>query len=308
MKKYQANLVMLLVTVIWGFSFVLIDILFKQGVTPGAMIAVRGLLFSITAFLLFRKKIMKMTKIDFKVATIAGLINALAFLLQNYAQQFTLPSHCALLTTMYVLFIPFVMWVMYRIPPKLKTIISVVLCFGGATVLVGDQLMNFSFSEGTLYGDALTVVSALIFAISIAYIGKAAKETPTEIMSFMVAVTLFVVGAVYCLLFEIPLLVVPKNIWLSIGILLYLGLLASGFCQVMQIICQKHTSPVSISIICTMEGVFGGLFSILFGEQASLNLLIGGLMIVFSILLQEVFFPLLEKKRSLPENADQKEK
>ena len=52
---------------------------------------------------------------------------------------------------------------------------------------------------------------------------------------------------------------------------------------------QKYVSATSAALLLAMEGVFTGIFSVLFGiEIFSSSLIIGGLLIVLSVIVMEV--------------------
>lgn len=302
-KKNIANIFLLLITMIWGLGFVFVELLFAENMTPGLILTVRGFLFTLGTVVLFNKKLLHMTRKDVKVGIIAGVLNTFAFLVQIYAQQFTVASHSALITVMYVLVVPFMLWAFYKIKPSFYTLIAVSVCVVGAVILAADGLTGTAEGKSVLFGDLLTVVSALLFGMSLAYIGNSAKDTPYENTSFFLGLTMLVICGLYYLIIEGHPVPNPQNPLKTVLILLYLGLFSSLFCQVGQVVCQKYTSAVSISIIFSLEGFFGGVFAVLFGEQITWNLVVGGLIIIFSIYLSEVIFPHIAKRKLLKQQS-----
>ena len=145
-----------------------------------------------------------------------------------------------------------------------------------------------------LFGDALVLLSAILFGINIVYLGQSGKDTHYGVVSFFMGLTLFGVSFIYTLIswdFKLPTGDTAKVV-LS---LLYLGLFSSTLCQILQVFCQRYTSPVSASLILTLEGFFGGIFSIFYGDELTWNLIVGGLLIIISVLIQEFDFSILKK-------------
>ncbi|MCJ7992524.1 DMT family transporter [Priestia sp. OVS21] len=63
------------------------------------------------------------------------------------------------------------------------------------------------------------------------------------------------------------------------------------FGQTVQVLAQKHTSATSAGLIMMLEGVFGSVFSVTFGFEAfTAKLVLGGILIMLSIILMEVNF------------------
>ncbi|WHZ06073.1 EamA family transporter [Neobacillus sp. YX16] len=84
--------------------------------------------------------------------------------------------------------------------------------------------------------------------------------------------------------------------------LLYMGVICSFVGQTLQVLAQKHTSATSAGLIMKLESVFGSIFSITFGfEPVTGKLVVGGTLIMLSIILMELDFKLLLGKSKLKE-------
>lgn len=294
MKKSQANLLLLLVAVIWGGGFIFVEILLNAGMAPGMITMIRGAIFSVCAFALYFKRIIRMTRTDLKVGLIAGSTNALGFILQAIGQSMTSPSHCSLITAIYVVFVPIVCWIFYKIRPGVKTLFAVIMCVIGAFFLVN----NFSgaVNPTALFGDALVLLGAVVFSFNIAYLGNSGKQTHFGVVSFFMGSTMFAMSLVYALCSKGTQMPAREDALVSVLSILYLGLLSSTLCQVLQVYCQRHTSAVSASLILTLEGFFGGVFSVFYGDKITWNLIVGGVIIILSVFVQEIDFIALKNK------------
>ena len=294
MKKQTAILVMLLVTIIWGGGFVAIKIALDMGVTVGLMNMIRAAMFTLIVFGLFHKHILGMTKDEFKIGFLAGIANMMGFLLQSIGAQYTTLSNSAFLTTTNVVMIPFMAWVLTKRKPLPKNYAAVAVCMLGTAVLAGVFQNGLSFNVGDIY----SLACAVGFGLSIVYLSMQKSESHFAVGAFMMALTHFIGGAVYFVFFEG--MQVPQINWkLAILPLIYLGVGSSFLAQSMQVAAQKYVNPSTASLVLMFESVFGSIFSILFGfEKFTLGLLIGGSLIVVSLVISEIDFKLPKKQKN----------
>ncbi len=286
-------MLLFLVAMIWGGGFIFVQILLDSGMSAGLVSVFRGLIFTACTFALFFKKIIKMTARDVKVGLIAGVTNALGFLLQTIGQSMTTSSHAALITVTYVIFVPIICWIFWKVRPGLKTAIAVIMCVIGAFLLVKDFTLE---ADGkAIWGDLLVLISAVMFGLNIAYLGRSGKQTHYGVVSFFMGVSLFGVSIIYTLAFK-QYSMPTGNYGMVILSMLYLGVLSSSLCQILQVVCQRHTSPESASMILILEGFFGGVLSLFYGDTLTVNLVLGGLIIIAAVLLQECDVNILAAK------------
>jgi drug/metabolite transporter (DMT)-like permease len=147
-------------------------------------------------------------------------------------------------------------------------------------------------------GDIYSLACAVGFGLSIVYLSMQKSESHFAVGAFMMALTHFIGGAVYFVFFEG--MQVPQINWkLAILPLIYLGVGSSFLAQSMQVAAQKYVNPSTASLVLMFESVFGSIFSILFGfEKFTLGLLIGGSLIVVSLVISEVDFKLPKKQKN----------
>ena len=292
MKKQTAIIIMFIVTIIWGGGFVAIKMALDMGVTVGLMNMIRAAMFSVIVFVCFRKHIFAMTREEFKIGLLAGTANMLGFILQSIGAQYTTLSNSAFLTTTNVVMIPFMAWILMKKKPVAKNYIAVAVCMVGTAVLAGVFQNGLSFNVGDIY----SLACAVGFGLSIVFLAMQKSESHFAAGAFMVAITHFLGGAFYFVFIEG--MQVPVIDWkVAILPLIYLGAGSSFLAQSMQVASQKYVNPSTASLVLMFESVFGSIFSIMFGfEKFTLNLLIGGLLIVVSLVISEVEFKPLKTK------------
>jgi drug/metabolite transporter (DMT)-like permease len=286
MTKSIANVLLLIAAALWGSGFVVTKIALNANVSAGFVNFSRGFLFVVLVLMFFYKKIFKMTLKDLKIGLIAGLLNFGGFITQTIGVQYTTPSNNAFISATYVVIIPFLAWAIYQKKLPIKSFVSIAFCLLGMTILTG--ILNRALTLNI--GDVYSFICALFYAASIVYLGYGARATDVSILAFMLAVVQAIGGLFFFFFVEEGQL---TNINWSVAIvpLLYMGIICSFVGQTIQVLAQKHTSATSAGLIMMLEGVFGSIFSVAFGfESFTVQLVVGGMLIMISIILMEVDF------------------
>ena len=79
--------------------------------------------------------------------------------------------------------------------------------------------------------------------------------------------------------------------------ILFLGILSTCLCYFLQTNAQKYSSATKVGVILSMEGFFGGLFSVVLGMEAlTVNLVLGGTLIIGATVLMNIDFKSFAKK------------
>ncbi|WP_052410187.1 DMT family transporter [Paenibacillus durus] len=286
LTRSTANVLLLFISLLWGSGFVVVRIALDANASAGFINFFRGFLFALLVLIFFNKKIFNMTFRDFKIGLIAGLLNFGGFLTQTIGVKYTTPSNNAFISATYVVLIPFIAWALYRKPLRVKSFISISLCMLGMGILTGVWNKAFTINIGDIY----SLICALFYAGSIVYLGYGARETDVSIVAFMLAAVQGAGGLIFFLFAETER--IADIDWSAALIpLLYVSILCSFVAQTIQIIAQKHTSATSAGLIMMLEGVFGSVFSVAFGFEAfTVNLFIGGTLIMLSLILMEADF------------------
>ncbi|PED82722.1 EamA family transporter [Bacillus pseudomycoides] len=297
--KSMANILLLLIAVFWGSAVVATKIALDANASPGFINFFRGSLFAVLILMFFYKKIFKMTFKDFKIGLIAGLLNFGGFITQTIGIQYTTPSNNAFIAATYVVIVPFMAWAIYQKKPQVKIFVSIFFCLVGMTILTG--ILNETLTINI--GDVYSFICAVFYAGSIVYLSYGVRATDVSIVAFMLAVVQTIGGLFFFFFVETGQLT-DINWSVAIVPLLYMGIICSFVSQTVQVLAQKHTSATSAGLIMMLEGVFGSIFSVAFGfEIFTVKLVVGGMLIMLSIILMEVDYKqiLLKNKERLRE-------
>lgn len=287
MRKSTANLLLLLIAIFWGSGFIVVKICLDLGISAGLVNVFRGGVFAVLSLIFFGKHIVKMDRRDLLIGTIAGICNFGGMFLQTIGVQYTTPSNNAFFASTYVVMVPFLAWIMAGKKPAGRNFLSIAICLAGLVILSGILSSGLSFN----LGDIFSLCSALLYGITIVYLGYHTKEIHFSAVAFMLGVVQAAGGLGYC--FVMGDFAAPGTNWaVAIWPLLYLGAVCSFVAQTIQVAAQRHTSATSAGLIMMLEGFFGSVISVLIGFEAlSAQLLIGGALIMLSIVFAEADLP-----------------
>lgn len=284
MKKQTAIILLVIVTIIWGGSFVATKMVIDNGMTAGVLNIIRGFVFAMLVFLFFPKQVCSMKKPQIINGLLVGVFNAVSFILQAQGAMYTTPSNSSFLSTTNVVMVPFLAWIIIKIKPKIQNILAVVVCMIGMAVLTGALQSEFVVNIGDVY----TIISAFFFALAIVLLAKQPTGGHFAANAFLMGITLCIGGIIYTLFIEKPNI---ANIqWSNVIMpIIYLSVLSNFVAQSLQIVAQRYLSASTASLVMMLEGVFGSIFSIMFGyEFFTINLLVGGGLILLSLILSEM--------------------
>ena len=285
------KLLLVVATVIWGLSFVVmkdaVDVL-----EPAYLIGFRFLATgAVLAAVFWRRMRLAFAKDYLVKGLVLGVLCFLAFWVQTIGLDNTTPGTNAFLTATYCVIVPFAWWVIARKRPTVFNIGAAVM----AVVGIGMVSLQGSLAELSMgYGDLMTLVSALLFAVHIVYVSKFSETNDVLVLTVMQFFIGGACGVAYGACFEtLPpaSALTPAFFWN----MAYLVIFASCVALVIQNVALAHVPPAQASLFLSLESVFGVLFSVLlYGEQVGFKLIVGFVLIFGAILVSEMF-PLKRK-------------
>lgn len=278
MKKIsslQADLILLLVAFLWGTTFVTSKFSLEV-LGPLTIISLRFILAVALMLLLFRKHIKDINKDDVKGGIIVGSVLFIAFATQLIALKFTDPGKQAFLAATYVIFVPFLIWLITKKRPEVKSFVGAFACMIGIAFLTLKSGFSISF------GDSLTLFSSIFFGLHIITTGHFVKKSSPIKITIVQFATVAILSTISALCFEgFPHGLTPSVV---IGIV-YLGLVCTGIAYFLQTFGQNYTKSTHTAIILSLEAVFGSLLSIIFMKEVFTPMMIVGCLIIFASVL-----------------------
>ncbi len=184
--------------------------------------------------------------------------------------------------TLSVVTTPILEFIVYHKKPEKKFGVSMILC------LIGLALMTLNETLKPALGDVICLFAAIFYSVDLMVTEKAVANEKVDPLALGVC-DLAVVGVVMLMLsvfLETPALPGTAKVWAAA---LFLGIVCSGVCLVIQSVYQKHTTASRASLIFTLEPVFSAIFAFfLLGERIGVKGYIGAALMLASLVLVEV--------------------
>lgn len=273
-----ADIALLLVAFIWGGGFITAKIA-SFCVTPFYLLSFRFLCSGLLLGAIFFKKIIRNDKKGLLAGALLGVLLYIAQTLQTIGLKYTTAGKQAFLIASYTVLVPFISWVLTKKKPTALSILS------GFVTLAGIGFLSLQQNLSLSYGDGLSLLFAVTFALQIVIIGIYARNIDPI---HLTTVQLLTAGALALISAQIFEPAVKSMNYQSIYGILYLVIFNTTIAFLVQNIAQKYTSDTHTSIIVSLEAIFGCLLSIVLLEEVFTNrMLIGSIMIFAAVILSK---------------------
>ena len=266
---------------IWGSTFFIVKDALRD-VDPVTMVGYRFLIagFVLLVFVLATKR--SLAK-DIGKAVFLSIILVTLYATQTIGLGHTTASNSGFITGLFVFFIPVFMRSIFHKKPTLMEWIASAVSLTGLWILTGG-LRDVNF------GDLITLVSAVTYALHVLYSDKYMKA---GVDPFTISCQQFLLVGLFSLVaaavFRLPFGVESAFAW---WVIVFLALFPSLSAFVIQMIAQKYTSPLKVSLIFALEPVFAAIFAwTLGGEQIVAHRALGGLLIFVALVISGLPMP-----------------
>ncbi len=289
MKQFRGALLLTLTALIWGTAFVA-QSLGMDHLGPFTFNGVRNFVAALALlpviFFLRRRKSPaaqpgaagNYRKTLWLGGVLCGVALAVASSLQQIGIQFTTAGKAGFLTALYIVVVP-LLGLFFKKRVGLNIWISVVIA------AVGTYLLSIkeNFTIGT--GDLFVILCAVAFSVHILLIDRFSPLVSGVELSCVQFLTCGVLCTVAAFIMEQPNW---NDILLSLGPILYTGLMSSGVGYTLQIIGQKDTPPAVASLIMSLESVFAALSGwLILGESMSPKEAFGCVLVFAAVILAQ---------------------
>ena len=256
-QKLKGNLMMLLTALIWGTAFVAQSGA-MDSVDPLSFMAARYLLGAVVllpVIALFSKKVQNENKKTLWLGgVLCGIVLFIASALQQYGIVYTTTAKAGFITTLYVIFVP-VAGLFFKKRP------AWIVWVGVGLSIVGFYLLTMTEGFTLAVGDLLVLLCAVAFTAHIMVIDHFSPKVDGIKMSCIQFLICGVLSLIAALIFGPAEPRALLSAWLPI---LYTGVLSSGVAYTLQILAQKFTDAVLVSLIGSLEAVFATLSGFVF--------------------------------------------
>lgn len=287
--KYKLLLVM--VTVVWGSSFVIMKDLVDD-VNPAWLLAVRFALAAVALALLSLKHRKLFFQREYvKYGIIIGLPLFVGYLLQTIGLTDTTPGKNAFLTASYCVMIPFLNWAALRRKPNRFHVVAAFMCLFG----IGLISLNEGFSVS--FGDAFSLSCAFFYALQLIFMVKFGQDRNPAVLTIWQLVVISVGSALVALATGAPFdfSMLGGEAWLA---LVYLAVVVTALAILFQNVGIANVEPATAGLLLSLESVFGVAFSIALGYEALTPRVLVGFLVVFAAIVVSEYVPqVMNRKR-----------
>ncbi len=291
MKKHLGLIGLLTVAIMWGFGFVANAVALND-MSPLQILCVRFFLAAVIMGAFAFKKLKKVTKGTLFAGLILGLFLFVGFVLQTVGLQYTTPSKNAFLTATNVVIVPFIAFVIYK---KKVDRFSV---YGAILAMIGFAVLSLQGNLMLGYGDVLTLLCAVGFALHIFFTGEFVKRHDAMALTAIQMIVAFVLSMISVFATGDYHISAVCNSWISV---IYLGVFSTSAAFFLQSVSQKYTDETTAAVVMSMESVFGSVFSILIvHDPVTSRVVIGCLLILSAVIISETKLKWLFKPRLNP--------
>lgn len=280
--RWRVDLSLVLVTLIWGATFVLV----KRALADVSTLLFLALRFAVAALVLaiaFRRQFRTGTPVlpSLRAGAIAGCFLFSGYILQTFGLKYTSAANAGFITGLYIPLVPLLGALVFRKPPKFSEGLGVVAAFAGmALMTVKGSLLDIN------HGDLLVVACSVVYAGHILVLGHFAATSNVQLLAFAQIATGAAIGAVSFWWVEPPRIEWTAPVCIALAVT---SLLATALAFFIQTWAQKYTSPTRTAIIFSLEPVFAWITAwLLAGEVLSGRAVAGALLILAGILFVEL--------------------
>lgn len=277
-RKLLSELGLFYSAAVWGATFFIVKNALDD-VNPVVLVGYRFLLAALLLgglCLIWKKPLLR----NAKHGLIAGLVLWLLYISQTVGLSFTTASNSGFITGLFIAFVPAFSLLIFRRTPGVTEIVATIISLSGLWILTGG-LVDINA------GDLFTLVAAATYALHILILDKYVKAGDDPyLFSFqqflVVGVASLLSGAIFDLQYSI---IGAETVW----VILFLAILPTFSAFVIQVVAQKITKPLRVSLILAFEPVFAGLFAWTLGnEPIILHRAIGGFLIFAGMIISGI--------------------
>jgi len=278
--RILAELALVLVTFIWGSTFVVVRHALDQ-VGPFTFVAARFALASATLLVIGRFFSSARRPGLVRQGVFTGFFLALGFITQTLGLQTTGAGKAAFITGLSVVLVPFLSALVLKQPPASTAWIGVFCATLGLGLLTLEPGLRLQT------GDLWVLLCAFGFAAHITATARFTARQDVLPFTLVQLLTVAFLAGIAALFFERGALLPPRSAWPAI---IYMASGATALVFILQMWAQRYASATHTALIFALEPVFAAGFAFLLdGEHLTGRHLLGCALILAGMLIAELF-------------------
>ena len=288
-RQRKADLLLVLVTGLWGGSYYLSDLVLAE-MPPFALCAFRFLLAFALLGIALLPRLRGASRRTLLYAIPAGLSLTLTYIGATVGLLYTSISNAGFICSLPAVTTPLLSFLVYRKRPDRRMLLSLVLC------AVGLALLTLGNDFRPAVGDLICLLCALGYAINLLVVEHAVGQPEVDALQLGVFQQLItgITMLLLSLLFETPCLPQTATGW---GSALFLSIFCTGIAFAITAVQQKYTSAVHVGLIFTLEPLFSAIVAFfLAGERLTARGYAGAGLMMLALVTMEAGGSLFKKK------------
>ncbi|MBI0576065.1 DMT family transporter [Neobacillus cucumis] len=287
-KPIIADISLLLVTLVWGTTFVLV----QNAIDLLEPFSFNGVRFLIAALLLllclilFDKKQLRLLNGKMLLSGVfIGFWLFLGYATQTIGLLYTTSSKAGFITGLSVVLVPLLSIFLAKQYPSRNAI------FGVSTATIGLFFLTMTDVTGLNIGDGFVLVCAISFAMHIIMTGKFSSKYPSLLLTVIQITTVAVLSIISSFIFEDWKRSLDPDILLSNDVLIAIiitSVFATAAAFLIQTNFQKYTTATRVALIFAMEPVFAAVAGYFWAhDRLSISALFGCILIFAGMIISE---------------------
>lgn len=286
----RADLSLVLITIIWGSTFTVVDSMVKSvGTMPLLALRFAVATIALLPWLRWTPRAAWQQPRLFMVGAGLGTLLFAGFATQTLGLALTTPTRAGFITGLSVVLVP-LLGLVWGERPRPAQLVAVVLALVGLVVLAwggrwlgGSEVVE---SPSSAWGDAWVLACAFAFAGYIIAAGNTPRDLAAAPLNIVQLGTVALLATVFLPLVPGPLPWRDRDLWAAV---LFLGVVATAAIYPLQLWAQRWVSPTRAALIFALEPIFAALFAWWWGDdRIDLATWLGGGLMVTAIICSEL--------------------
>jgi len=269
--RLRADLLLLFITVLWGSAFAVM----RQAAGHGTIFYLNGLRFLLGALLLLPLAKLKgaFRRSNLVYVGLAGFTLYAGASFQQAGLTTTTAGNGGFITSLYVVIVPFMLWIVWRERLSMWTGAAVLLA------VAGGYLLSTGGSFQVRAGDVLVFIGSFFWAAHVVVVGKVQGKIAVLPFAFGQSIVCALLNLVTGMFAEHPS---QADMLAVLPAILYTGVFSIAVGFTIQVIAQRHTPATDAALIMSLEAVFAVFFGWLFLRETLLPVQIVGCALILS--------------------------
>lgn len=279
MRKYKWEFLLLISTAFFGIAYSIMNIT-SEYLGPFSANTLRFVISFVVLIPFSLKKDETKLKDLIIGAFIISIVTFVATFVQQAVADRVSSAKLGFITSMYIVFVPFLSYFFNKIKPAKNTVIAIIIAVIGLYLLCGIGSLNFNVYDLTV------LIAAICFTFEIVFIDIYSKKVaPLKLTTAMLGFV-SVYNLIFMLALESPDL---SSVKAALPEILINALGCTALATVFQMQAQKHVNATLSALIMSLESVFSAIAGfVVLNQTLTIKELIGCLLMFVAILVCEL--------------------